>query len=182
MTQQGWPGHIKEHGINQILHGTGSKRQGLTDLQESLSSSFLFGYGFISLKPGFLTQRFAHVCCHLHALLFPAKVQFPTYPAWYVQPFLDLCASSLREGHADLLCIIPNSTDVTEVTYSACDLSSISSMWSGQHIWHVVSQNDSQQVQLTHEYKDGAAASKHAARQRNSALCQTTNKKKVLFV
>ena len=31
-------------------------------------------------------------------------------------PFLDLCVSSLREGHANLLCIVPILTDVTEVT------------------------------------------------------------------
>jgi len=30
--------------------------------------------------------------------------------------FLDLCVSSLREGHANLLCIVPILTDVTEVT------------------------------------------------------------------
>jgi hypothetical protein len=34
--------------------------------------------------------------------------------AW--EPFPDLCVSSLREGHANLLCIVPISTDVTEVT------------------------------------------------------------------
>ena len=29
---------------------------------------------------------------------------------------LDLCVSSLREGHANLLCIVPILTDVTAVT------------------------------------------------------------------
>jgi hypothetical protein len=29
--------------------------------------------------------------------------------------FLDLCVSSLREGHANLLCIVPILTDVAEV-------------------------------------------------------------------
>ena len=33
-----------------------------------------------------------------------------------LEPFLDLCVSSLREGHANLLCIVPILTDVTEVT------------------------------------------------------------------
>ena len=35
-----------------------------------------------------------------------------------LEPFLDLCVSSLREGHANLLCIVPILTDVTEVTPS----------------------------------------------------------------
>ena len=35
---------------------------------------------------------------------------------FFVEPFLDLCVSSLREGHANLLCIVPILTDVTEVT------------------------------------------------------------------
>jgi len=33
----------------------------------------------------------------------------------FLEPFLDLCVSSLREGHANLLCIVPILTDVTEV-------------------------------------------------------------------
>ena len=33
-----------------------------------------------------------------------------------LEPFLDLCVSSLREGHANLLCIVPILTGVTEVT------------------------------------------------------------------
>ena len=33
-----------------------------------------------------------------------------------LEPFLDLCVSSLREGHANLLCIVPILRDVTEVT------------------------------------------------------------------
>jgi len=32
-----------------------------------------------------------------------------------LEKFLDLCVSSLREGHASLLCIVPIVTDVTEV-------------------------------------------------------------------
>ena len=31
-----------------------------------------------------------------------------------LEPFLDLCVSSLREGHANLLCIVPILTDVAE--------------------------------------------------------------------
>ena len=33
-----------------------------------------------------------------------------------LEPFLDLCVSSLREGHANLLCIVPILTDVAEAT------------------------------------------------------------------
>jgi len=51
-----------------------------------------------------------------------------------------------------------------------------------QRVQHKVCQTDSQQqVQVTHEHKAGPAAGKHAARQRNSALCQMTNKKEMLF-
>jgi len=32
---------------------------------------------------------------------------------FFLEPFLDLCVSSLREGHANLLCIVPILTDVT---------------------------------------------------------------------
>ena len=39
-----------------------------------------------------------------------------------LEPFLDLCVSSLREGHANLLCIVPILTDVTEVTPNKPDL------------------------------------------------------------
>jgi len=39
-----------------------------------------------------------------------------------LQPFLDLCVSSLREGHANLLCIVPILTDVTEVTLDTPNL------------------------------------------------------------
>ena len=35
--------------------------------------------------------------------------------AFFLEPFLDSCVSSLREGHANLLCIAPITTDVTEV-------------------------------------------------------------------
>ncbi len=31
-------------------------------------------------------------------------------------PFLDLCVSSLRRGHANLLCIVPILSDVSEET------------------------------------------------------------------
>ncbi len=99
MIQQGWPVHVKEHGISQILHGRGSKTQGLTDLQESLSSSFLFGYSFVSLKPGFLTQRFAHICCHLHALLFPTKVCRPTYLAYGMSDISSMWQVRLTHNH-----------------------------------------------------------------------------------
>ena len=34
----------------------------------------------------------------------------------FLEPFLDLCVSSLREGHANLLCIVPILTDVAEAT------------------------------------------------------------------
>ncbi len=37
-------------------------------------------------------------------------------------PFLDTCVSSLREGHANLLCIVPILTDVTEVGISCTGL------------------------------------------------------------
>ena len=33
-----------------------------------------------------------------------------------LKPFLDLCVSSLREGHANLLCIVSNLTDVAGAT------------------------------------------------------------------
>ena len=33
-------------------------------------------------------------------------------------PFLDLCVSSLRRGHANLLCIVPILSDVYEETSS----------------------------------------------------------------
>ncbi len=33
-------------------------------------------------------------------------------------PFLDLCVSSLRRGHANLLCIVPILSDVSEETES----------------------------------------------------------------
>ena len=36
----------------------------------------------------------------------------------FLEPFLDLCVSSLREGHANLLCIVPILTDVAEATYN----------------------------------------------------------------
>ena len=39
----------------------------------------------------------------------------PTLPK-ILEPFLDLCVSSLREGHANLLCIVPILTDVAEAT------------------------------------------------------------------
>ena len=35
-------------------------------------------------------------------------------------PFLDLCVSSLRRGHANLLCIVPILSDVPEGTMGAC--------------------------------------------------------------
>ena len=35
-------------------------------------------------------------------------------------PFLDLCVSSLRRGHANLLCIVPILSDVPEGTKLAC--------------------------------------------------------------
>ena len=31
-----------------------------------------------------------------------------------MQPFLDLCVSTLRRGHANLLCIVPNLSDLSE--------------------------------------------------------------------
>jgi Flp pilus assembly protein TadB len=37
-------------------------------------------------------------------------------------PFLDLCVSSLRRGHANLLCIVPILSDVPEGTIS-CPIS-----------------------------------------------------------
>ncbi len=37
-------------------------------------------------------------------------------------PFLNLCVSSLHEGHANLLSIVPNLTDVTEVGISCTGL------------------------------------------------------------
>ncbi len=43
----------------------------------------------------------------------------PHCPAWSrlkLEPFLNLCVSSLREDLADLVCIVPIVTDVTEVT------------------------------------------------------------------
>ena len=36
-----------------------------------------------------------------------------------LEPFLDLCVSSLREGHANLLCIVPILTDVAEATQTS---------------------------------------------------------------
>ena len=39
-----------------------------------------------------------------------------------LEPFLDLCVSSLREGHANLLCIVPILTDVAEATAAPGDL------------------------------------------------------------
>ena len=33
-------------------------------------------------------------------------------------PFLDLCVSSLRRGHANLLCIVPILSDVPEGTFA----------------------------------------------------------------
>jgi hypothetical protein len=33
-----------------------------------------------------------------------------------IGPFLDLCVSSLRRGHANLLCIVPILSDVSEET------------------------------------------------------------------
>ena len=35
-------------------------------------------------------------------------------------PFLDLCVSSLRRGHANLLCIVPILSDVSEETNFNC--------------------------------------------------------------
>ena len=37
-------------------------------------------------------------------------------PKKNLEPFLDLCVSSLREGHANLLCIVPILSDVAEAT------------------------------------------------------------------
>ncbi|XLU97561.1 hypothetical protein S245_011901 [Arachis hypogaea] len=37
-------------------------------------------------------------------------------------PFLDLCVSSLRRGHANLLCIVPILSDVPEGTSLLCSL------------------------------------------------------------
>ena len=39
-----------------------------------------------------------------------------------LEPFLDLCVSSLREGHANLLCIVPILTDVAEATEASLSL------------------------------------------------------------
>ena len=39
-------------------------------------------------------------------------------PQKILEPFLDLCVSSLREGHANLLCIVPILTDVAEATHT----------------------------------------------------------------
>ena len=37
-----------------------------------------------------------------------------------IGPFLDLCVSSLRRGHANLLCIVPILSDVPEGTSITC--------------------------------------------------------------
>jgi len=42
-------------------------------------------------------------------------------------PFLDLCVSSLRRGHANLLCIVPILSDVPEGTNTAVCLGYINS-------------------------------------------------------
>ena len=39
-----------------------------------------------------------------------------------LEPFLDLCVSSLRRGHANLLCIVPILSDVPEGTMLAAAL------------------------------------------------------------
>ena len=52
--------------------------------------------------------------CHSLQDAVHVKVQKQTQKI--LEPFLDLCVSSLREGHANLLCIVPILTDVTEVT------------------------------------------------------------------
>ena len=52
----------------------------------------------------------------------------------YLEPFLDLCVSSLREGHADLLCIVHILTDVAkyENNESISDVHVL-----GGRLWHV---------------------------------------------
>jgi hypothetical protein len=46
-------------------------------------------------------------------------------------PFLDLCVSSLRRGHANLLCIVPILSDVSEETVHSASLRLISWCSSG---------------------------------------------------
>ena len=43
-------------------------------------------------------------------------------------PFLDLCVSSLRRGHANLLCIVPILSDVPEGTRSGASSSYINAL------------------------------------------------------
>ena len=44
------------------------------------------------------------------------KTRSPAKVAKKFGPFLDLCVSSLRRGHANLLCIVPILSDVPEGT------------------------------------------------------------------
>ena len=79
----------------------------------------------------FLTSVFVHsylhgcLHCHLnltspckaaHGLSKRFEAQATEQSQKILEPFLDLCVSSLREGHANLLCIVPILTDVAEAT------------------------------------------------------------------
>ena len=44
-------------------------------------------------------------------------------------PFLDLCVSSLRRGHANLLCIVPILSDVPEGTHQSSDSALYKVLW-----------------------------------------------------
>ena len=53
-----------------------------------------------------------------------------------LEPFLDLCVSSLREGHANLLCIVPILTDVAEATNKAMEYPFIYTSHSSEYcVW-----------------------------------------------
>ena len=69
-----------------------------------------------------------HRVTHAHASIsvtadkcpMPSFTPYPHYqPQKILEPFLDLCVSSLREGHANLLCIVPILTDVAEATQTS---------------------------------------------------------------
>ena len=68
-----------------------------------------------------------HGCLHSHTKLTSPCVAAHGLSKWFqaqatqrsqnfLEPFLDLCASSLREGYANLLCTVPILTGVAEAT------------------------------------------------------------------
>ena len=67
--------------------------------------------------PASISSLFPFSCLHLQLRLYSASDPNPAPLVWRVgwkikmSTLLDVCVSPLRRGHANLLCVVPNSTD-----------------------------------------------------------------------